>query len=62
MAAGANDRRQSLFEAEANIGGTRYGLAKNLAREIRETSAAARAATIDSQQQPIFGARTHDSL
>ena len=54
-------RRQALFEAKANIGRTRYGLAKNLAREVRETSAAARTATIDSQkQQPISGTRTHD--
>ena len=47
----ASHRRQALFKAKANIGGTRYGLTKNLAREVRKTSAAARAATIDSQKQ-----------
>ena len=59
MAAGESHRRQALFKAKANIGRTRYGLPKNLAREVCETSAAARTATIDSQkQQPSSGTYT----
>ena len=48
LAARAGNRRQALFETQADIGRARYGLTKNLAREVRETGAAARAATIDS--------------
>ena len=48
MAGRPRHRRQAFFEPKTNVGGPCYSLTQNLARKVRKTSAAARAAPIDS--------------